>query len=145
MRTQRFALAALVAAVAIIPTVSSTPVSAQNWFQRAINSVIGPTYPTYPTYPVYSTNTTYPYGYANPYDPYIYNSTTYRAVYPSTTTIVDPLITRAPSGPNMNVLVSTGQISQAQHQAWVDSINARVARGELTLSQGNLILTRGYE
>lgn len=118
MRHKQLGLIALVAALTVLPTLTITPASAQNWFQRTI---LGRNYN--------------PYRYNNTYNPYQYNTSTYGRVNPYS----------FGSGVNMNELVSTGRISRAEHQAWVNSIDARVARGELTLSEGNMILTRGFE
>lgn len=118
MRHKQLGLIALVAALTVLPTLTITPASAQNWFQRTF---LGRNYNPYP--------------YNNTYNPYQYNASPYGAVNPYS----------VGSGVNMNQLVTTGRISHAQHQAWVNSINARVARGELTLSEGNMILIRGFE
>lgn len=114
--------ASLVAAMIVLPTVATTPASAQNWFQRTFNR--------------YVPNRDY-----NNYNNY-YND--YNYAYPNFSNVTYPQPYYGTGG-NMNTMVTTQQISKAQHQAWVDSINARVARGELTLQEGNAILIRGFE
>jgi hypothetical protein len=123
MRSKNLGLAALVAAMAVLPTLTTQPASAQSWFQRTF---LGRSYSPY----TYNNG----YNYNNTYNPYLYNTNTFSAVTPYGGT-----------GVNMNQLVSSGQISKAQHDAWVNSINQRVASGQLTLSEGNMILTRGFE